>query len=200
MKIVGLTGSIATGKSTVAEMLEELGASIIDADAIARAVVEPGQPGLKKIIEAFGEEVLLPDGSLDRDKLGEIIFNDEDKRKQLNNITHPMISERMMKLVAEERKKGAKVCVMDIPLLFEGGGKYSWLKPVLLAHSDEKAQLERLMERNSYSMEEAKSRISSQMNIDEKVKLADFVIYNSGTIEETREQVKAVWGKILTDD
>lgn len=131
--VVGLTGGIATGKSTVSKLIKEKGIPVVDADVIARQVVEPGTPGLRKIIKAFGEEVLLPDGSLDRKKLGTIIFNDATKRRQLNGIVHPAVKRAMMWGVFKAWITGNRLCVLDVPLLIEGGID-KWVGRVVVVH------------------------------------------------------------------
>lgn len=187
--IIGLTGGIASGKSTVSNMLGEKGFPIIDADIAARAVVEPGQPALQEIADTFGSDLLMADGSLNREKLGSIIFHDEAKRKQLNEIVHPAVRAWM---IAEKNKaieKGHKTIIFDIPLLFES--KLTWMaNRTLLVYIAPAIQLQRLMSRNSYTEEEASARIRSQMPIEEKKGLADDVIDNSGTREETAKQLE----------
>lgn len=189
--IIGLTGSIASGKSTVSSMLKNRGFPIIDADLVARKVVEKGEPALQEIADSFGEEVLLADGTLDRAKLGSIIFNDPAKRKQLNDIIHPAIRVEMLRQRDEWLSQGAKTVVMDIPLLFESRLQH-FVDKILVVSVTEEIQLKRLMERNQLSEEEAMSRIRSQLPISEKEKGADAVIYNNGTIEGTEEQLDKI--------
>jgi len=189
--IIGLTGSIASGKSTVSSMLKNRGFPIIDADLVARKVVEKGEPALQEITDSFGEEVLLPDGTLNRAKLGSIIFNDPAKRKQLNDIIHPAIRVEMLRQRDEWLSQGAETVVMDIPLLFESRLQH-FVDKILVVSVTEEIQLKRLMERNQLSEEEAMSRIRSQLPISEKEKGADAVIYNNGTIEGTEEQLDKI--------
>lgn len=187
--IIGLTGGIATGKSTVSNMLKEKGFPVIDADIAARAVVEPGQPALQEIMNAFGSDVLSADGSLNRQKLGSIIFHDKEKRKKLNEIVHPAVRSWMMAEKDKAVRKGYKTIVFDIPLLFES--KLTWMADrTLLVYTDPAVQLQRLMNRNGYTEEEASARIQSQMPIEEKKELADDIINNSGTKEETAKQLE----------
>lgn len=196
--IIGLTGSIASGKSTVARMLGEYGLPIVDADVVARVVVEPGKDTLAKIAEAFGQDVITEKGEMDRAKVGSIIFRDESKRKVLNEIMHPAIRAEMLRQREEHFANGAKTVIMDIPLLFESKLQH-YVEKILVVTVSEEIQLQRLMERNNLSEEEAHARISSQLPLSEKEKGADAVINNNGTIEETREQLEMVlrkWGVI----
>jgi len=196
--IIGLTGGIACGKSTVADMLVRRGAMLIDADRIAREVVEPGTPALRQIAETFGESVLLPDGSLDRKKLGSLIFGDESKRLALNEIVHPAVrAEIKQRMERNEAIAPDKLSVVDIPLLYESK-LYSMFEEVMVVYAPPAVQIERLMKRNDLSREEAEARLNAQMPIEEKRKLADIVIDNGGTIEETEAQVDVFWkGKNL---
>lgn len=186
---IGLTGGIACGKSTVAAMLAERGALLIDADRIAREVVLPGSPGLAQVAERFGPNVLLPDGSLNRKALGEIVFRDEASRKALEAILHPRIRALMReRMAAAARLAPDKPVVVDVPLLFE-----SKLQPMfdetLLVYIPRELQLVRLQKRDGLTPEQAESRLAAQMPIEEKRLLADTVIDNSGTIAETERQV-----------
>ncbi|MER2072118.1 MAG: dephospho-CoA kinase [Psychrobacillus sp.] len=189
--IIGLTGSIASGKSTVSNMLKEMGYPIIDADLVARIVVEKGTDALQAITEVFGEEILTPDGELNRPKLGEIIFSSPAQRKQLNDIMHPAIRAEMMRRKEEMLLAGHPVIIMDIPLLFESKLQ-SYVDKIIVVTVSEETQLNRLMARNNYSKEEAKARIQSQLPLSIKEKGADAVIYNNGTLESTREQLEKI--------
>jgi len=189
--VVGLTGGIASGKSTVANMIRNLGIAVIDADVIAREVVEVGQEAYYKIIETFGDGILQEDRTINRAELGAIIFNNEDKRKALNNIVHPAVRAKMNELKTEYIKKGEKVIVLDIPLLFES--KLTHLvEKIIVVYVDREVQVKRLMERNGLTLEEAEARIHSQMPLSEKIPLADAVLNNNGTIVETTEQLKSI--------
>lgn len=193
--IIGLTGSIASGKSTVANMLNEMGFPIIDADLVARIVVEKGTATLEAIIEIFGAEVIHEDGTLNREGLGEIIFSNPSKRKQLNDIMHPAIRTEMVAQREQLIQQEHPVIIMDIPLLFESRLQ-SFVDKVLVVTVTEQTQLERLMARNGFSHEDAKLRIQSQLPLSVKEKGADAVIYNNGTIEETKQQlikILAIW-------
>lgn len=186
--IVGLTGGIASGKSTIAQLLKQRGFSIVDADIAARKVVEPGEKAYTEIVEEFGSDILLEDGSLDRGKLGSIVFENEEKRKKLNAIVHPAVRKKMKEWQEEELQTGKKTIILDIPLLFES--KLTHLvERIIVVYVNEETQLKRLMERNGFTVEEAKSRISSQMPLREKLDLSDAVIDNNGTIEETEIQL-----------
>lgn len=194
--IIGLTGSIASGKSTVAKMLEEMNFPIVDADQVARVVVEPGKPALQEIIEQFGEEILLEDGSLNRQKLGDIIFHNPSKRAILNNIMHPAIRKEMLSQRDYWIEQGAEVVIMDIPLLFESKLQH-FVEKILVVSVLEDTQLTRLMERNQLSEEDAKARISSQLPLSVKEAGADAVIYNNDSIDKTKEQLLYIlkqWG------
>lgn len=192
--IIGLTGSIASGKSTVSSMLAKRGFPIVDADLVARIVVEKGKPTLDAIVETFGKEVLLPDQSLDRTTLGSIIFHDSAKRKQLNDIMHPAIRAEMLRQRDEWLANGAMTVIMDIPLLFESRLQH-YVEKILVVSVTEEIQLKRLMERNELSEEEALARIRSQLPLSEKEKGADAVIYNNGSIEETEQQLEVILAK-----
>lgn len=190
--IVGLTGGIATGKSLVTGELRRLGAAVVDADAVAKEVVEPGKPACAEIVEAFGPGVLKPDGSIDRKKLGQVIFSDPAARERLNAITHPRIRERIKEETTHLVNEGAGLIVLDIALLIETGVRYE-VDRIVVVYADPAQQVERLMQRDSVSRDEAKKRISCQMDIKEKADYADYVIDNSGTKEETIEQTRALF-------
>ena len=190
---VGLTGSIAVGKSFVLGVLEELGCRIIDADAVARQVVLPGSPGLRAVIKAFGEEVLKSDGSLDRAKLGEIVFADEAKRQQLNSILHPfIIAAQDAELRNWEQQDPKGIAVVDAALMIESGG-YRRFDKLIVVHCRPEVQLQRLMRRNKLSREAAEQRIASQMPQEEKKPYADYLIDTSGEFAETRRQTEDVY-------
>lgn len=189
-KIIGLTGGIATGKSTVSKYLITKGYIVIDADIIAREVVEIGKPAYQDIVKAFGEEILNSDCTINRPKLGEIIFKNIEYREKLNNIVHPRVTEEMKRKV-EEYLENNKVVFLDIPLLIEGRSRIEdrGLKfdEVWLVYSDEMTQLERLMARDNLSREQAYNRINAQMSIKEKKKYADVIIDNSGDPENLKK-------------
>ena len=193
---VGLTGSIAVGKSHVAGLLRELGCHVTDADEVARRVVEPGSEGLRAVVEAFGAGVLRGDGTLDRARLAAVVFGDEEKRLRLNAILHPLIQaeqDAQLRLWESEDPRG--VGVVDAALLIESGG-YRRFDKVVVVHCRPEAQLERLMRRNQLSREEAERRIRSQMPQDEKLRYADFAIDTSGDFEDTRRQTEEVYRQL----
>ncbi|WP_226604785.1 dephospho-CoA kinase [Bacillus cereus] len=192
--VIGLTGGIASGKSTVSEMFRELSIPVIDADIIAREVVERGKPAYNKIVEVFGAEVIQQDGELDRPKLGSIVFYNEEKRLQLNKIVHPAVREEMNRQKEMYIKEGMQAIVLDIPLLFESK-LTSLVDRILVVAVTPDTQLERLMKRNGFSEEEATARIQSQMPLAEKVKNADEVINNDGTIMGTKTQLQVILKK-----
>ena len=189
--ILGLTGSIATGKSTVSLMFDDYEIPVIDADKVARQVVVPGEQAYNEIVKEFGEDILREDKMLDRKKLGSIVFADEEKRKKLNNIIHPQIRKKMLHDRDQLVEQGEKCVVLDIPLLFESELTH-FVDKVIVVYADPKIQLERLMERDESTEEEAKQRINSQMSIKEKAARADTVINNNGTKFETYEQLEKV--------
>ncbi len=191
--LVGVTGGIASGKSTVSSMLEELGAPMIDFDVIAKEVVEPGQPAYREIVEYFGKQVLSEDGRLDRKRLSSIVFRDMEKRKKLESFTHPRIFERFARRVNEiaSRRPGSVIQVA-VPLLLELNLQYMFHK-ILVVYIPAEEQIRRLAARDGISEEEASNMLRAQLPIEEKPGYADFVIDNSGSMEETRRQVKEIW-------
>jgi dephospho-CoA kinase len=195
MKVLGLTGGIGSGKSMVARMFAELGADLIDADQLAREVVDPGQPALAEIATAFGQDILLPDGRLNRPKLAGIIFADGAARARLNTITHPRIRERMDAEIAA-RQSGSGVLIVDIPLLYEND-RSGAVETVIVVWVDPETQLRRLHERDGLTLEEARQRIAAQMPLDEKRARADLVIDNSGSREDTGRQVEAIYRRFV---
>lgn len=194
--VVGLTGGIASGKSTVSNLIREKGFTIIDADLEARMAVEVGEPAYNDIVSYFGEDILLDNNEINRARLGEIIFNNEEKRQKLNNIVHPDVRRRMFEKRQKAIENGEKLIILDIPLLFESK-LTGMVDKVLLIFVDEETQLKRLMERNQFTKEEALSRVKSQMPLKDKVAISDAVIDNNGTIEETKLQLNNIlkeWG------
>ena len=195
---IGLTGSIATGKSTVTNMLKELGAFVIDCDKTARDVVAPGTRGLAKIEAAFGKDAVAADGSMDRVYIGDLVFRDPGMKKRLENILFPLIFEALdEEFLRLEREGATPVVFLDMPLLYEV--KYdSYVDEVWLVYVPFEVQLSRLMKRNGYTKEEALLRIHSQISVDKKKSLAQQVIDNSGTLEDTKEQVRSLWETLQT--
>lgn len=191
--VVGITGSIACGKTTVSNMLEEMGAPAIDFDVIARHVVEPGTPALAKITDYFGKQVIQEDGSLDRKKLSKIVFRDLEKRKKLESLTHPAILEEFFRQVNEIAEKDPDAIIqVVIPLLIELNLQYMFDK-IVVVYISEKKQKERLIERDGITAEEAAHILRSQLSINDKVGYADFIIKNEESLEETRNQVKELY-------
>ncbi|WP_414049925.1 dephospho-CoA kinase [Macrococcus animalis] len=188
MKVIGLTGGIASGKSTVANFLKEKGYVIVDADIASRKAVEIGSAGLAEIRTVFGDEVIQEDGTLNRKALGEIIFNDPLERQKLNDILHPRVRDIMEAEKAIGLAQG-KTVVMDIPLLFENKLEHT-VDEVWVVYVPEMIQIERLMSRNTLTLEEATSRVSSQLSIESKKQKADKVIDNSGTLEDLFQQLE----------
>jgi dephospho-CoA kinase len=193
--IIGLTGGIASGKSLVASMLREMGARLIDADQIAREVVTPGSDALAEIASRFGEGVLRPDGSLDRAAMADRIFSDPEARAVLNAITHPRIRARIAERIRDIRtaEPGA-IIVVDVPLLLDTAAPSAYaLDGIVVVFADEAAQVRRLVNRDRLTEDAARQRLKSQRPVREKVAEATWVIDNSGTPEDTREQVAALW-------
>lgn len=188
MLTIGLTGGIASGKSTVAAMFRDLHIPVIDADEIAHRVTAIDGEAYQLIVETFGSDILDSNGAIDRRKLGAIVFHDEQKRKQLNAIVHPLVRKHMLQQKEQYARKGEKAVVLDIPLLFESNLEHL-VDRILVVYVDEQIQLRRLCERNGFSFEEAWARIKSQMPLEQKRKKADAVIDNNGTIEQTKRQL-----------
>jgi len=194
MYLIGLTGGIASGKSLVSTRLAELGARIVDADVLAREVVEPGTPGLAAIAEHFGPAVIAEDGSLNRQALGAIIFSDPEQREALNQITHPAVWRRARELF--EAAGPTDVVVYDVPLLVEGSkGRQMDFDLVVVVHASTDTRLHRLIELRGLTREEAGHRLNSQATDTERLAIADVVIDNNGTIEQTISQVDSLWAK-----
>lgn len=192
--LIGLTGGIASGKSTVTNFFREFNIPVIDSDTVAREVVEPGKEAWAQIVEYFGDEILLPTKELDRKKLGNIIFNDQQKREILNNITHPIIISEIMTR-AKELHLTNKNVVIDIPLLFESK-REELFDLIIVVYVNKEIQLQRLMKRDNIAENEAITKIKAQIDLEEKRKKADIVIYNEKSLEDTREQVKQIVDKL----
>ena len=197
--VVGLTGGIGTGKTRVAELLRELGAAVECSDLIVRELQEPGGEILAAIREEFGPEVLLPSGELDRAKLGERVFGDDEARTRLGNLIHPAVYRELYRRMEEHRAAGVNVIVLDIPLLLEGkrSGRGSGAKlpfdVIAVVYASEETQLERVLARDGLTPDEARARVRSQVPIEEKREMADVVIDNSGAWESAEEQVRELY-------
>ena len=197
MYLIGLTGGIASGKSLVSTRLAELGATIVDADVLAREVVEPGTDGLAQIARHFGPEVLLADGTLNRPALGAIIFADPEQREKLNSITHPAVWRRARELF--DQAAADEVVVYDVPLLVEGAkGRQLDFDLIAVVDASAETRLQRLVQLRGMTREEAGHRLNSQASDAERLAVADVVIDNNGTVEQTLDQVDALWAKART--
>lgn len=192
--IIGLTGGIASGKSTAAEYLKKKGAEIIDADQIAHQISKKGKKGWKRVVSEFGEDILKENKEIDRAKLAEVIFSDSEKRKKLESLLHPIIISKMKKEAGELLSQN-KTVVMMAPLLFEAGID-DFCDQVWLIAVDKKEQLKRIIKRDEISCEEALNRIESQMSQEEKIKKSDVVITNNGSIENLKTKIDYYWEKI----
>ena len=190
---VGLTGGIASGKSTVSGILAELGAVVIDADKLAREVVERGTPGLEQVVAAFGPEILTPDGDMDRAKVGSIVFNDEAKRKTLEGIVHPLVFQRYAELEASAPQDG--IVVHDIPLLAESG-RAEGFDAVIVVETPAEVQVERMLRDRGWTREDAESRISAQATPEQRRAIATYVIENTGSRDALRARVEEVFAQL----
>jgi dephospho-CoA kinase len=192
MLLIGLTGNIASGKSTVARLLSERGATIIDADVLARRVVEPGMPAFDEIVRRWGRQVVAPDGSLDRDVLRRLVFSQHEKLEELNEIVHPEVAAYRDRLVEEARQRGDRLVVQDIPLLFERGIVEQFDR-IVLVDAPRPVRLERLMRERGLTETESMDMITAQMPAELKRARADYIIENTGTVRELEERVSEVW-------
>lgn len=205
-KVLGLSGGIGTGKSSVAELLAEMGATVIDADAIVHELQAAGAPMLDEIARAFGPEVIDRDGALDRAALGAIVFRDPEARVQLGRIVHPEVGVTMARRMAEATSDGASLIVLDIPLLFEGrkartgGASALPFDATVLVYAPEETQIERQMRRDGCTREEALLRIRAQLPIEDKKAMADIVIDNSGSLDETKRQIRELFERFSEAD
>ena len=201
-KVIGLTGGIGSGKSTVASLLARLGATVIDADAIVHELQAPGMPMVAELASAFGPEILDASGALDRKALGELVFRDPRARARLGALVHPAVAAEMGRRLAEARASGTRLIVLDIPLLFEGRESGRGQASQLPVHAtvvvwvDAETQIERTVKRDACTREQALDRIGAQLSLDRKRELADHVIDNSGSLEETERQVRALFEEL----
>lgn len=192
--LVALTGGIATGKTSCLTRFQALGAKTISADQVARDVVAPGTSGLAAVVGRFGPHVLRPDGTLDRPKLGALVFGDAEARRDLERIVHPQVYAAIRAWAARERARGA-ILIADVPLLYETGREHDF-DAVIVAACPPAQQLQRLIARDNLSESDARERIGSQLPIEEKVRRADYVIDTSGTYEGTYREVRRVWNAL----
>jgi dephospho-CoA kinase len=192
-RVLGLTGGIATGKSTVARLFEGLGAVVIDADRIVHELQAPGQPALGEIAAAFGPEMLRPDGSLDRERLGALVFRDAEARARLNAIVHPRVGAELARRLAAARAAGVRLVLLDVPLLLETGGARGLVEAVIVVYAPEAEQVRRQMARDGCTRDEAERRVRAQLPIEEKRRRADHVIDNSGSPADTEAQVRRLF-------
>jgi dephospho-CoA kinase len=195
VKLIGLTGGIASGKSTVAAILRRLGAAVVNADELAREVVLPDTPGWQEIVQAFGAGVLQPDRTLDRQKLRKLVFDNGAARKKLEAIIHPRVRALAEERIKEHAGAGFEIVVYEVPLLFEGNLQDS-LRPVVLVAAAHATQKRRLMERDRLSEADAEKHISAQMSLEEKRRLADYVIENDGELDDLERQVRQILERI----
>ena len=191
MKLVGLTGGIASGKSTVAKILQSLGAAIVNADDLAREVVEPGHEAWKEIVAAFGADILQSDQTLDRQKLRTLIFNQPEARKRLESIIHPRVRALAEERIRQYAAAGYPVVIYEVPLLFEGNLQ-EWLRPVILVACDVETQTARLQNRDHLTAADAEKHIAAQMSLKDKRRLADYVIENNGSLEDLERQTRQI--------
>lgn len=196
MLVVGLTGGIASGKSIASKTLKEIGLPVIDADLIARELVKPGRIGYKEIVDHFGKEILNPDKTINRKKLARTIFNDARERKVLNSILHPRMIKEVKKGINDFEKKREKIVIVDAALLIEVG-QLSFVDKLIVVTVSPKIQVKRLARRDHLTAREVKERIVTQMPLSEKVKLADWVIDNSGSLKKTIKRTKEVYLTIV---
>ena len=194
--VVGLTGGIACGKTTVAQMFGELGVPVVDADDLAREVVEPGTPGLQRVVDEFGEDVLDDDGRLDRKKLGDLVFGDEEARKTLNAIMHPLIGAAGAKHIQAHDESPSPYVLYEAALLVETG-TYKAFSALVVVSAEASVQRLRLVARDGFTVAEANARIESQLPLAHKIAVADFVVTNNGDLEGTRRQVRAIHDQLL---
>ena len=195
MLVVGLTGGIASGKSVVSKTLKELGLPIIDADLIAREIVRPNEVSYKNIVDHFGKGILNPDQTINRRKMAKIVFGNSKERERLNSILHPRIVEKIKRRIEDFKERGEKIVILDAALLVEAG-ELSLADKLIVVSTSPKIQIKRLVQRDHLTEREAKERIFTQMPLSEKVKLADYVIDNSGSVKKTVKRTKEIYRKL----
>lgn len=198
LSVFGLTGGIGSGKSTVAALFRERGVPVVDADELAREAVAPGSAGLAEVLATFGPQIAAADGSLDRKKLGALVFADGDARNRLNAITHPIVRRLSQERFLALDRQGVRLAGYDVPLLFETGLD-AVLRPIVVVTAREATQLERILARDGLSEAEARARIAAQLPLSEKQKRADYVLYNNGSPQELAAQVDALLERLRAD-
>jgi dephospho-CoA kinase len=195
--VIGLTGGIASGKSTVSAKLKELGAAVIDVDVLARGVVSKGEIAYNRIVQCFGENILLPSGEINRKKLGSIVFSDKEKLALLNNITHPEIIERVKDKIQEYKAAGKKVIVVDAAILIEMG-LHKYVDSVWVVVVDKETQIKRLIDRDKFDYRESENRINSQFTNEVRKRYADVIIDNNKPLEEVAKKLEELWNNIVS--
>ena len=194
-RIIGLTGGIGSGKSTVSQFLADFGAIIIDADKLGHEAYRPNTDTWRELVKTFGNRILAADNTIDRKKLGAIVFGNPEELARLNAIIHPQITKMIKKRINDYHRKGIDVIVLDAPVLFEASGK-SLVEEVWVVVADEKNVIKRAVARTGLPEEQVRSRISSQMSVEERIKRAQVVIHNDGTVEDLRQKVKELWEQV----
>ena len=195
--VIGLTGGIASGKSTVSAKLKELGAAVIDADILAREVVSKGEIAYNRIVQCFGEGILLPSGQINRKRLGGIVFSDKEKLSLLNSITHPEIVNKVQDRIRELKAAGIKVIVVDAAILIEMG-LHKYVDSVWVVTVERETQIKRLIERDKFDYKESENRVNSQFTNEVRRKYADVIIDNNKSIEEVGKRLEELWNNIVT--
>jgi dephospho-CoA kinase len=197
MKVIGLTGGIGSGKSTVSQLLSELGANVVDADQVGHQCYQPGTKTWKDVVAAFGQDIVAADGSIDRKKLGAIVFGDHDSLVRLNQIMHPRMREMMADLIEKHRQDGADVVVLEAAILLEAG----WtplVDELWITVASEPIVIQRVKERTGLPEEQIRSRIQSQLSVEERAEKADLVINNDGSLDALRDKVEELWDTLKT--
>jgi len=197
VKIIGITGGIGSGKSIVSRMIRERGFPVIDLDELAHEIIEPGKPAYDQIIARFGKDILDPDRRIERRRLGAVVFSDTGARKDLEAITHPEISRLLLEKIERYRSAGIELLFLEIPLLFETGMD-SWIRPVIAVKCPVGVCLQRLGDRDGFSVSESQARMNAQMDPEEKARRADFVIDNSSSLDETRARVEKILNELAS--
>ena len=195
--VLGLTGGIGCGKSTVSHYLATLGARVLDGDRIAREVVQPGQPGLQRIVDRFGTEMLLADGQLNRPRLGQLVFANENARLDLNAALHPLIVAQLQAGIAQARADGVRVCVLDVPLLLEIAGMADACDAVWTVECAPETQVQRIVQRNGLTPAEAEARIAAQWPASRRKAAATAVLDNDGTLAELHTRIAQLWQALI---